>query len=522
MSGTNIPTSPERPAPNGAIASGGRGKDPLAINTELVEKILVGFLKNEVGRVGFSKVVLGLSGGIDSTVSAYLAAKALGPKNVYAVRMPYSSSSSETMDHAALVASELGLSMSTVPITEQIDAYFELFPDASRLRRANKMARERMTILYDHSAALPALVVGTSNKTELLLGYGTIFGDMASALNPIGDLYKTQLRELAVRLGVPRAIIDKNPTADLWVGQTDEAELGFTYAEVDRLLVRMIDQRMRRQISQRRDLTLSSCPESPRWFGQATTSEGFRSLQSFRAGRLIATFAMRETGERDEPEGGGEFASPPPCGFVLLGLLVGVVAGLAGRAHLLERVSGLVEVLVLGCVVESLAGVVERIGLLFPIVFLASGRIVVRQKLGVLRDRLGALLDRLPVRLLSLQGFADFGKRALGDLSHDLFDCGRFVALGMAIGNDDRADDRENREDAQKLFHESRSAGKKDDSSIELQPRNHWHQENDHNLEAIASRKPSISTDRQVTSTPRFARSSFDFVLREWQFGCVE
>lgn len=148
------------------------------------------------------------------------------------------------MDHAALVASELGLSMSTVPITEQIDAYFELFPDASRLRRANKMARERMTILYDHSAALPALVVGTSNKTELLLGYGTIFGDMASALNPIGDLYKTQLRELAVRLGVPRAIIDKNPTADLWVGQTDEAELGFTYAEVDRLLVRMIDQRM--------------------------------------------------------------------------------------------------------------------------------------------------------------------------------------------------------------------------------------------------------------------------------------
>ena len=135
--------------------------------------------------------------------------------------------------------------MMTVPIAEPIDAYFRQFPDASRLRRANKMARERMTVLYDQSAAQDALVIGTSNKTELLIGYGTIHGDMASALNPIGDLYKTQVRTLSSSMGVPEAIIRKNPTADLWVGQTDEAELGFTYAEVDRLLMRMVDERAR-------------------------------------------------------------------------------------------------------------------------------------------------------------------------------------------------------------------------------------------------------------------------------------
>jgi NAD+ synthase len=219
--------------------------DPLTINCALVEPILVGFVRSEVRRVGFSKAVLGLSGGIDSTLSAYVAARALGPENVCGVRMPYSTSSSETMDHGALVAQRLGIRMMTVPIHEQIDVYFGQVPDASRLRRANKMARERMTILYDQSAAQDALVVGTSNKTELLIGYGTIFGDMASALNPIGDLYKTQVRALAAHMGVPRVIIDKHPTADLWVGQTDETELGFTYAEVDRLLARLVDERAR-------------------------------------------------------------------------------------------------------------------------------------------------------------------------------------------------------------------------------------------------------------------------------------
>ncbi len=221
------------------------GSDPMSLNGPLVEQILVGFLRDEVRRVGFGRCVLGLSGGIDSTVSAYLAARALGPQNVCGIRMPYSSSSSETMDHGTLVAQETGIGVMTLAITDQVDPYFRQFPDASRLRRANKMARERMTILYDQSAAQGALVIGTSNKTELLLGYGTIFGDMASAVNPIGDLFKTQVRALATHLGVPRAIIDKNPTADLWAGQTDEAELGFTYAEVDRLLIRLIDQRAR-------------------------------------------------------------------------------------------------------------------------------------------------------------------------------------------------------------------------------------------------------------------------------------
>ena len=226
-----------------ALADPLASDDPISLNGPLVEKILVGFIRDEVRRVGFSRVVLGLSGGIDSTLSADLAARALGPENVCGIRLPYSTSSRETMDHAELVAHDTGIRMMTISIADQIDAYFREFPDANRLRRANKMARERMTILYDQSAAQQALVLGTSNKTELLLGYGTIFGDMASALNPIGDLYKTQIRALSAHLGVPRAIIDKNPTADLWAGQTDEAELGFTYAEVDRLLIRMVDQR---------------------------------------------------------------------------------------------------------------------------------------------------------------------------------------------------------------------------------------------------------------------------------------
>jgi NAD+ synthase len=210
-----------------------------------VERILTGFIANEVRRAGFNRVVVGVSGGIDSTLVAFLAARALGPANVCGVRMPYKTSSDETMRHSQQMIDLLGIDSTTVPITDQIDAYFARQPGATPLRRANKMARERMTILYDHSAAQQALVLGTSNKTELLLGYGTQFGDMASALNPIGDLYKTQVRQLSGHLGVPQQIIDKNPTADLWVGQTDEGELGFTYDEVDRLLVLLVDLRYR-------------------------------------------------------------------------------------------------------------------------------------------------------------------------------------------------------------------------------------------------------------------------------------
>jgi len=217
----------------------------LTINCPLVEKMLIGFIVNEVQRAGFARVVLGVSGGIDSTLVAFLAARALGPTNVCGVRMPYRTSSEETLEHSQQVVDVLGIDSTTVPITDPIDAYFARFPDATPLRRANMMARERMATLFDLSAAQNALVLGTSNKTELLLGYGTQFGDMASALNPIGDLYKTQVRELSRHIGVPPAIITKSPTADLWVGQTDEGELGFTYSMVDRLLYLLVDMRYR-------------------------------------------------------------------------------------------------------------------------------------------------------------------------------------------------------------------------------------------------------------------------------------
>jgi NAD+ synthase len=215
----------------------------LAINPALVEEILVRFIRNEITRAGFSHAVMGLSGGIDSSVVAYLAAKALSPQNVLCVTMPYKTSSEETRRDSQTVIAALGVQSLDVPITPQVDAYFAAVQGASRMRLANKCARERMTVLYDQSAAFEGLVLGTSNKTELLLGYGTQFGDLASAINPIGDLYKSQLRQLAAHLNVPREILDKAPSGDLWAGQTDEQELGLTYSEVDRLLVRLVDRR---------------------------------------------------------------------------------------------------------------------------------------------------------------------------------------------------------------------------------------------------------------------------------------
>jgi NAD+ synthase len=215
----------------------------LRLDCETVRKILTGFLENEVRKAGFERVVLGLSGGVDSSLAAYLAAEALGAQNVCAIIMPYRTSNPESAAHAGLAVQALGIQHLQLDITPMIDAYFGMFPDAEAVRRGNKMARERMTILYDHSARLGALVLGTSNKTELLLGYGTQYGDMASAINPLGDLYKTQVWQLARHLGVPDVIVQKDPSADLWAGQTDEAELGFTYAEVDKLLYLMVDER---------------------------------------------------------------------------------------------------------------------------------------------------------------------------------------------------------------------------------------------------------------------------------------
>lgn len=215
----------------------------LEVNAPLVESILVGFLRKEVHRVGFEKVVVGLSGGVDSSLSGALAAEALGPANVVGVAMPYRSSNPSSLADAEAVAEHFGIPLRVIEITPQVDAYFERFPDATDARRGNKMARERMTVLYDVSSVENALVVGTSNKTELLLGYSTIFGDAASALNPLGDLYKSQVWQLAAHMGVPEQVIKKAPSADLWEGQSDEQELGFAYAAVDRVLFNLVDRR---------------------------------------------------------------------------------------------------------------------------------------------------------------------------------------------------------------------------------------------------------------------------------------
>lgn len=215
----------------------------LTIDTGLARQILTGFIRSEITRAGFSKAVLALSGGLDSSLSCFLAAEALGPQNVLAIRMPYKTSSADSLEHAQAVIDQLGVQSLTVPITGMVDPLFELFPEANTLRRGNAMARARMIVLYDQSVAFGGLVVGTGNKTEILLGYTTLYGDSASALNPLGDLYKTQVRQLSAALGVPQAIIAKPPTADLWAGQTDEGELGYTYAEVDKLLYLLVDQR---------------------------------------------------------------------------------------------------------------------------------------------------------------------------------------------------------------------------------------------------------------------------------------
>jgi NAD+ synthase len=215
----------------------------LTLNTELARDILTGFIKSEITRVGMSRAVIGLSGGLDSALSCALAAEALGADNVLAVRMPYKASSKDSLEHAQLLIDQLGVQSKTIEITDMVEPLFKLDPEMSKVRMGNIMARERMIVLFDQSEVFKGLVVGTSNKTEILLGYSTIYGDSASAMNPIGDLYKTQVRQLARAMNIPAPIIDKPPSADLWENQTDEGELGFTYEEVDKLLYLLVDQR---------------------------------------------------------------------------------------------------------------------------------------------------------------------------------------------------------------------------------------------------------------------------------------
>src|ERR1700674_3050382 len=218
-----------------------------AIDAASAISVVTGFIRAQLEQTGFRRLVVGLSGGVDSATVAYLAARAIGPDNLLAVRMPFRTSSPDSEADAVRVVAALGCRSERVDITPMVDPMLALVTGgdeaALQVRRGNVMARQRMIVLYDRSAAFEALVAGTGNKTEALLGYGTLYGDMASALAPIGDLYKSQLRAVAGALGVPEQILAKPPSADLWPGQTDEAELGATYDDLDRILFALVDRR---------------------------------------------------------------------------------------------------------------------------------------------------------------------------------------------------------------------------------------------------------------------------------------
>jgi NAD+ synthase len=218
----------------------------VAIDTRIARRVIADFIRGQLRQAGFERLVIGLSGGIDSALVAYLAAEAIGAERLLCVLMPYRTSSPASRSDAEDVVGRLGGPSELVDISPMVDAFFDGDPDASSLRRGNFMARQRMAVLYDRSVTWGGLVIGTGNKTESLIGYTTVFGDNACAFNPIGDLYKSQVRQLAAAMGVPEQIITKAPSADLWPGQTDEAEAGFSYPVLDRLLFWMIDKRRSR------------------------------------------------------------------------------------------------------------------------------------------------------------------------------------------------------------------------------------------------------------------------------------
>jgi NAD+ synthase len=222
-----------------------------AIEPAQAAEVIIGFIRAQMEQTGFERIVIGLSGGVDSATVAFLCARAVGPNNLLAVRMPYRTSSEASEIDALRVVDAVGCRTERVDITPMVDPMLSTIDqpdepaagDVLNVRRGNVMARQRMIVVYDRSAAFDGLVAGTSNKTEALLGYGTLFGDMAAAFAPIGDLYKTQLRGVATHLGVPEEILAKPPSADLWPGQTDEGELGRTYDVLDRTLFALVDRR---------------------------------------------------------------------------------------------------------------------------------------------------------------------------------------------------------------------------------------------------------------------------------------
>lgn len=216
--------------------------DKLQIDCEKTVGILTDYIKVKLSKTGLKRLVLGISGGVDSALAAYLSAKSVGAENVVGVIMPYKSSNPENEKDAEELITNLNLKRYRIKITPQVDQYYNQFPDADQTRKGNKMARERMSVLYDISALERAVVVGTSNKSEIFLGYGTLFGDLACAFNPLNDLYKTQVWDLAKYLGISQKIIEKTPSADLFAGQTDESDFGFSYRELDMLLRLLVDE----------------------------------------------------------------------------------------------------------------------------------------------------------------------------------------------------------------------------------------------------------------------------------------